>query len=42
MNAIATLSNGRIVEGNGGGTVVIRATKDNFEVALKILKKCAA
>jgi hypothetical protein len=36
MNAIATLSNGRTVTDNGGGTVVFRATQDNFEVVFEI------
>jgi hypothetical protein len=36
MNARAALSNGREVKENGGGTVVLRATEDNFEVALEI------
>jgi hypothetical protein len=41
MNARATLSNGRTVKQNGGGTVVVRATQDNFEEVLEILKMCA-
>jgi hypothetical protein len=36
MNARATLSNGRTVEENGGGTVVVGATQENFEVVLEI------
>jgi hypothetical protein len=36
MNARATLSNGRTVKENGGGTVVFRATQDNFEAVLEI------
>jgi hypothetical protein len=38
MNARVTLSNGRIGKENGGGTVVVLATQDNFEVVLEILK----
>jgi hypothetical protein len=36
MNARATLSNGGTVEENGGGTVVVGATHENFEVVLEI------
>jgi hypothetical protein len=36
MNDSAILSNGRTVKGNGGRTVVVRATKDRFEGALEI------
>jgi hypothetical protein len=36
MNASATLSNGRTVKGNGGGTVAVRTTQDNFEALLEI------
>jgi hypothetical protein len=36
MNVRATLSNDRIVKENGGGTVVVRATQDTFEVIIKI------
>jgi hypothetical protein len=32
MNARATLSNGRTVKKNGGGTVVVRATQDNLHI----------
>jgi hypothetical protein len=38
MNARATLSKSKPVKENGGGTVVVRATQDNFEVVLEILK----
>jgi hypothetical protein len=31
--------NGRAVKQNGGGTTVLRATKEKFEVALEILKR---
>jgi hypothetical protein len=36
MNARATLSNGRAVTENGGGTTDVRAAENNFEVVLEI------
>jgi hypothetical protein len=38
VSARATLSNGRTVKQNGGGTVVFRATQDirNFEMVFEI------
>jgi hypothetical protein len=36
MNARATLSNGRRVKENGDGTIIVRATQDNFEVVFEI------
>jgi hypothetical protein len=36
MNVRPTLSNGRAVKGNGSGTVIVRATQDNFEAVLEI------
>jgi hypothetical protein len=36
VNARATLLNGRTVKENGDGTVIIRATQNNFEVVLEI------
>jgi hypothetical protein len=36
MNATATLSNGWSTKENVGGTVVVRATQDNFQVVLEI------
>jgi hypothetical protein len=35
MNARATLWNGGTGKENGGGTAVVRATQDNFEVVLE-------
>jgi hypothetical protein len=37
----ATLSNGRRVKENGGGTVAFRATQEDSEEVLGILKMCA-
>jgi hypothetical protein len=36
MNARITLSNIRTVKENGGGTVLVLATQDNFDVVLEI------
>jgi hypothetical protein len=36
MNVSGTLSNDRTVKENGGGTVVVRASQDNFEVIMEI------
>jgi hypothetical protein len=36
MDARVTLSNGRTIKENGGGTVVFRGKQVNFEVVLEI------
>jgi hypothetical protein len=36
MNARATLSKSSAAKENGGGTAVVRATQDNFEVVREI------
>jgi hypothetical protein len=36
MNGRATLSNGRRVKKMAAGTVIVRASQENFEVMLKI------
>jgi hypothetical protein len=38
MNARATLANGRTIKGNGGGVIVVRVTRDKFQVVLEVSK----